>query len=1190
MTFTTKKTRVFSAFAAILMLLSLMTCFVLPVGAEGAETYTIYRALYMAGKKVMDLPAIEEVAANSEVAAGTLELSGYVLADKSQLNELPDGRYIMPAKDITLIYNNTVVDLDPLDAVLTTLNPYDRALFTADPVAPIEEFLAELAANGVADGMAADALQATPYGSLAALNSEIAVMVEAADLSKLVLKNAAPYLPKYAEKDRYTRFSAVGGKVSSYMIADAADWFAVLRDGQLKNMDFAGVSLYLKNNVDLKGFEELIDLKRILPVFAGVLDGRGYAFENVVINEAVVDAPIALIGTLRGTVKNLGIASGSVTSSYRATDNSYGIAALVGKAEAGAKLLKVWNAANVTVSGAYEETEGVTKSDYPVAGIVGIAEAGVVINGCYNLGVITGGEKVAELANGSASVTNGFASGKNSLVEAATIANVLPYNTAEDAYAFAYKLNAGCVPTEGAVYFTVDENGKPALVYDNDDKAVVKVTVDATPDKATAFEFDYSFFAKAGDKVLLDASYAKPETYAIKTGSGLIVKEGGLVYLELGQSDVVVTVEISPLNSDALIEALNYYNNKDAAAFEDADVLGAALARARKNNYPNAQKMAEDVAILNANVGKYTTTHPETLPSVSEMANYPDAVAFGYTIRSKEELKAVAAAPAVNYGKLYLATDLDLTGETFDGLKNLTVAFDGLGNTITGWLDADGGFFENFAGGSIANITFIGAKTENGAILMNEAAAAVELKNVHVKDALIQAAEADDLAFLIGKTAAKVTVTESSVLGSLMLNAGYAKNHGILVGAGTEVVLKNVVATGNTIQNVELGAGAGLLIASAVDVVAENVAATFNTINVKANDAKGMALISTDADAEVKSIYAEGNQVTYDGLGEGGAIALLNLGNPAMATVYADAKTAIDALNAAAVEGYAAWTLDATFKAPTLVIDGRAPSYTVTFKVGELTVAVYPTDEFGHLFDYKKSDAISKYTWTEISDLATYVFTADVTLVAEAAVDHMNVEVVGAATADAPANVQVLFNQNPGLRAVTFRVTFDNTNFELVNVAGGGLFSAFESYDATSDPNATGSFKVTVWDTAIVGGDGVALKMSLKALNGAGDYADAVTVEVVEAYDGSYNPVAIDAETLDISVARGILWGDVTNDDVVDSADVAMLLQYIVGKIDSVNNAAAGELDGVRGLSVVDAQIIFSALANNTADAIKPVV
>ncbi len=1192
MTFTTKKTRVFSAFAAILMMLSLLTCFVLPVSAEEEGTFTIYRELYMDGKKVMDLPAIEGVNEGDKFAPADLELSGYRLTGTTGFSQMA-GYYYMPGKNITLVYNNTVVDLDPLETVLITLSQYDCTLFVTNPVTAIEAFLKDLKAKGVKDGMTESELSGSAYGySLAILNEDIAELADAAKLTNLKLKNIAPYLPKYASKDLYTQFGlASGSALVGYAITDAADWFAVLKDSQVKGLDFAGTTFYLRNDVDLENFEDLKGVKEVLPKFAGVLDGCGHSFKNVMINEAVQDSSIGLIGVLTGTgvVRNLGIANGAVLSAYRATDNTYGIAAVVGKAEAGATISKVWNAADVKVTGAYEETKDengdpVGKTDYPVAGIVGVAEDGVKINGCYNLGVISAGDRVAELANGAAVVKNSFAAGANALAESA--AENTYYLDDSDPYAFAHKLNAGYVPAEAVVSYTVDENGAVALVFDKN-KAIVKVDVVTVNNTNIAkdFDFDYSFYAYADSVVTLDASYANGP-YKVIAGSADVVGD----QLHLYQTDVKVEVSIAPLDSAALIEALKYYKGKDAAAFEAAEELGAALARAKKNNYPNAEAMAKDVERLTKNKGKYTTTHPETLPSVSEMAIYDDAKTFGYTIRTIADLKLVAAAPAAAYGKLYLSNDLDLTGETFDGLKGLAVDFNGLGHVISGWVSADGGFFDGFTGSTIENVTFLNAKTEGASILMNEAALALTLSNVHVKSALIEKADDADLGFMIGMATAKVTVINSSVLGSQILTVKdtYAENRGILIGNATEVELKNIIATGNTVTGVKLNGGAGLLVSNASDVKAANIAVTYNAINANSAVAEGLALISNVATAVAENIYSEGNAGTYDNLSEGGAIAALNAGNAAMVTIYADAKTARDALNSAVdgTNGYAAWTMDATYKTPTLVIDGRAPSYTVTFNVGSQTIAVYPTDEFGHLFNYKNTDTVSLYTWSEISALATHVFTADAVLNGNAAAGYMSVETVGVATTNTPANVQVLLDNAPGLRAITLKVSFDKDNFELVNVANGDLFEEFTSYNPSTDPNKTGTFTV-ILNSAPVTGDGIALKMELKALNGEGIYRDAVMVEMIEAYDNSYNALAIEVDSADIAVEK-VIWGDADGNRVVNSADVSMMLQYIVGKIDAVNNPNAVELDCVKGLTVVDAQIIFRALANAAEKDIQP--
>ncbi|MBQ8600076.1 MAG: hypothetical protein IJ407_01670 [Clostridia bacterium] len=1226
MMFTTKKTRAVSAFAAILMLLSLMTCFVLPVSAEEDEVYVISQKLYMDGAEVMDLGTVE-MAPQAVVDVNALDLSaqGYELDKEALFGDLT--RYEDPEtgapgycinSDITAKYYPTVVVLDPLTDLADLLGSYDASLFEDGAEGTIEAavwkingFLKLLEDQGIESGVTTQEeintgnyldAEGNKY-NFTDLCSDIAFYVNEGKKPNLVLKNTWPDLPNYSEVDTYLPFLAAGEELAGYMIADIDDWFAILKDSQVKKLDFAGIKFYLKNDINLAEKEVPADRYEIIPSFAGELYGCGYSFLNVKINEEASNCSVGLIGVLKngGKIEDLGIASGTVTVKYSSDTNTYGIGALVGYAESGAMLRNVWNAASVTVTGSYGEEGGVTKKDYPVAGLVGYAETGVLLNGAYNLGAVTGGDKVADLVNGAADVYNSYAVGAVLANTTGSVVNSKLLPADADRMAFGYELNAGYQFPTGynqsytAIRYTLSSG---ELVFADNDQ-IVRVSVDVTPEAGSDADAvqDYQFLTFANTEIALDVSYAVAGTYAVTPESDASVNADTGV-LKVGSKDVTVTVDVKPLDSTALRAALALYEGKDAEVFADPEMVNV-LARARKNNYATAAEMAADVAFLNENINKYTDDKAK-LPAVSDMALYAAYPAPGYTIRTVEDLKAVAAAPAADYKALYLANDLDLSGVAFDGINGLAVVFDGLNNTISGWSDADGNFFAGFAGGTIKNLTFAGARvtgtlTASTALIANDPAAELTFENVHVKSSVMEKAVVADLGFFVGTSDVKITINKSSVVDSSMLAAvnSYVIDRGLLVGStAADIAVKNVVAAGNTLTGVDNTAGAGILVAEAgANADFANIAIYNNKVT-----AKGIALaLLADADtAVVDNIFANNNRADYGADGTAKInVAIYGAANPASVVVTEktydnEAATAMLATLNKTTDGYVEWTLDSGHKCPTLAIGDKAPAYTITFKFEDDIVASYHTDEFGHLYDFDaKTSEVSKYVWAdEYSNLATYVFTGDEVLNAEAAEGAIEMAVNGTAEKNRIV-LDVNVTKNPGMKAMALEITLNDARFEIVGFANGNLFESMEGDPAKS-------MKVILTDSDLVTAAGTAMKVVLRAVSDeivAGtEYTDVVSVKVTQVVDAVYNNVVFNEASCNITLTEvQWTWGDVTDEGEVTSADVSAILKYVVGLSEhGVKNAAAGELDTRAGLDVIDAQIIFRALYNNAEADLKP--
>ena len=93
-----------------------------------------------------------------------------------------------------------------------------------------------------------------------------------------------------------------------------------------------------------------------------------------------------------------------------------------------------------------------------------------------------------------------------------------------------------------------------------------------------------------------------------------------------------------------------------------------------------------------------------------------------------------------------------------------------------------------------------------------------------------------------------------------------------------------------------------------------------------------------------------------------------------------------------------------------------------------------------------------------------------------------------------------------------------------------------------------------------------------------------------DSVDENHNVSSLTTGTGAVNVTGSFLWGDVDANGVVETKDAVLIMKQAVGlEAAELTQPDAGELDGVKGLSVVDAQMILWSLAHPEAPALKPI-
>ena len=1122
-------------------------------GDKATATHKVAQVLVMNGKVVAELGA-------AYLSAGDIgeapEIPGYTVVESSLPAGAENGIFEMPPEDITLEYTNNVVNLDPIRNVIATLEDFDLSLFVSGEPATV----ALLDANDLLnkylpyEGFSDEELKAVAEGlSLETVNKEIADTLILKDSLQMELLNKYPHVVNYTEKDLYAQFNP-----KAYVISTKEDWLSMVASGET----FAGITVYLANDIDMED-----TLMTSLPRFEGTLDGNGYVFENINIQENLKDTSVGLISILGGTgvVQNLGIASGKVLVEYLSDEEELGVGALVGTAEAGAVINTCWNAAEVIANQASDAFE------YPVAGLVGAAVSGVVLDHCYNIGPVTGMDLVSDLVNGDATVYNSFGAGVLTCGEdivgnvvggylEAAAENIQIYNTYGVGdknicrnVAFTSTMLDADAYVSGRVGWYVNRNyqysglgeriwytmadGKLALGTEENQIREVKVIKNNN-------ENNVEFYYVPGNATFtLDVLFA--DEYTLAPESAAVATLNGRE-LALTDKDVVVYATIVSLNFTALENALAYFEGKDAKYFENDEALAKLLSEIVITDYRKQADVDADAAALNANIGKYTTDVTK-LPAASLVDTYADAP--GYTVNEYDDLAYISANPGKYFADqtVYLTVDLNMRGKKFDGLTGLTASFDGMGHTIRSFKD-NHAFFINFAGKAIKNLTIALAEVtavENAGILANATMGDVTIENISISDSVLTNNGSVPAALLVGVAGGKLTVKNVEAEGC-MVTAPEGLDVGVLIGNTNtaEVVINNVGVFGCTGDAKAAIAGVGN--------------STVKASNVFTGGNGAIDLFTAVADVT--------NSMAYNG----------------------DGYTTVDAMNATLTDAEVKWNMNGMTGYPALILDGKYEKHTVTFMKNNAEFATSNTDVNGKLY-LPTTEIVTGY-WDIEGVITDIIFAEDTVVTAKVEGNITVVPFTDAVNAGDVVKLEVKIENNPGLYGTVFEVDLDFNNFTVVGVEGTGMFDWFVGYD-TQVAAPTAPFKVAVANSSIVTEDGTAFVLTLKANDNIATGTYNVTVNALEdSVDENHNVSSLTTGTGAVNVTGSFLWGDVDANGVVETKDAVLIMKQAVGlEAAELTQPDAGELDGVKGLSVVDAQMILWSLAHPEAPALKPI-
>lgn len=578
--------------------------------------------------------------------------------------------------------------------------------------------------------------------------------------------------PLYSTKADMTEEAAKA--ITDWGIASAADWLAAVTDSNGLTGAFAGKTLHLMNDIDMNS-QQMKPLA-YAGTFTGVLDGHGYVFENIKIEETIsAKTPVGLIGTIgsTGVVQSLGIASGSVSVIYSYTDDGQGIGTIAGSAGSGAVIQHCWNGADVAV------TQNTTGKNCSVSGLVGRALNGSTIDGCYNIGTVT------NMANGRAAglndwgqntgyAYNSFNAGAFHVSTSGTQSGVyvLRYNNPStspyanvyaigsnvsnklndstctldsEAYSngeLAYKLNKGYTEGKGTqVYYTLADY---KTVFGTEENQVVRLTL--TTISAAGVETTNVYYIPAGTEYMLESG-----AYQVTEGeeSVTIAPDGTFT---VPATDVAVTIIQSGMDISALQTQLARYEGKDTKYFRNSEALKTLLesVQMKLNNigtettpaYTSQQEIDADVSALET---AYVYADVPELPPVVEWEKYSDAP--GFMIMNADDLEAAgkAAGSFTAEQTLYLGDDIDLTNSSFNGMNGLKASFDGRDHTVSNYMGTSG-FFKLYAGSSIKKMTLNKSSVAGSyaiAALVEQYTNALTVENVVVKDTTVSKAEGD---------------------------------------------------------------------------------------------------------------------------------------------------------------------------------------------------------------------------------------------------------------------------------------------------------------------------------------------------------------------------------------------------------------------------------------------------------------
>ena len=741
-------------------------------------------------------------------------------------------------EDITLAYVTTGVDLSLLEDLIAKFEPLDLDLFVNG--ADIEEFVFTLQDayafyTGTGDYEADGPQDLTDPDIIDEFNAEYEGWVATAEAVDFTLIDAYPNYPKYSDYDLYVEWNTS----NNWAISTKADWYAFVEAS--KSSDMKGVTIHLLNDVDFGG-EKMgaVGYKSASAAnyFNGTLDGHGYALKNININETMNTSPLGLVSKLGGVgvIKNLGIASGSVTAVYTNSNDGYGIGSFAGQADNGSLVQSCWNAASVTATVSGSGNKGLS-----IAGMVGRGYAGSTISGSYNVGKVTGINHAAGLndwAQNTGALYNSFNAGTlvsslNTMIRhnEGGLTNINngagPHsNSYSIGYAYtnytgtypctsllAYELDTGAYES-GEVGYLINQgyvSGKGERVYFTyDGEKTLHGTAANQTRKVTLHNDnvadDIVFYAAAGSTIDL-AEYVVGATFTVAEGEGVVDGNSFTV----ANSDPVLNYEMSGLIYVELKAAIDAWEGANYDYFVNGDAVAALVASAAEkmnaNSYADQDAVNADVAALNA--ARVYNAAP-ALPTTAEIADYPDAP--GYMIMSEADYLTLTENPgAVAADKtVYLGADITMTdASTNKTLNTLVATFDGMNHSITG-LTVENGLFNAIT--TLRNTKFVDCHATNcpwnSALLINQTGKAnVVLENLtFVNCSATKGNGSNGLSLMVGQYTGSSLLYKNIVIEGCTLNrtfgTGHAGNCGFMGGthSGTVTVdgaiLRNNVVTG----------------------------------------------------------------------------------------------------------------------------------------------------------------------------------------------------------------------------------------------------------------------------------------------------------------------------------------------------------------------------------------------------------
>ena len=752
----------------------------------------------------------------------------------------------MPQEDITLIYdvNDDGLNLYLVEQIAAEFDKYNIDFFAA----------ADRTINTNAKTAVTKYKEVPPEGD--ALTEAIAEVNQiAAEFAKAWPLELDPNLeyPHYPRYNEYRLYEALN-KEKNWAIYNRRDWVAAVDHS---NKSFEGVTLHLTDNIDILNNE--IDPLCMDTPFNGTLDGHGYVFKNILINATVSDKPIGLIAKVdvSGIVRNLGIESGLINAVYTNIHDNVGIGALAGEAVRasaigkGAQFINCWNGADVMV------TVGSTHhTGYSVSGLVGRGNLGTVIDGCYNIGNISGDDHAAALNdwcqdgahtynsfnaglviaqnstttglvryNGSTSnanlISNSYTlytkkleSGGSSVLN---VYNTPEYQLSDDAYStgeLAWKLNSKYEESKGQrTYYTV-ENGK--TVFGTAENQTVRISLDC--DGNTQY-----VYANRGDTVELSYTLGGA-TYDLAEGSSATL-EGSTLSDFTG--DVTVNVTLNGTDYTELEAEIKAVEAKNASLYQTADgtPLEVYLTELKSQIVAGTADAAAASAVLEG-----IRLKDGVLPAAHEAAENLDA--DGYKIHDLADMEYVAMNADLFKGKtLYFENDIVVEpASPANSWWYVTAAIDGKGHTVSGVTKREAWIREAT---TIENITFtdftIMDNGNSGGIVVNFVGAnsTVTFENVNLLDSsntkTFNSGNNRDAQNGLGGLLGKVEDGDTAVFKNVLiegvtltydLGISDKGNIGLLVGpANGSMTAQNIIVRNNTLNVGSCSWGVGYLAA-----------------------------------------------------------------------------------------------------------------------------------------------------------------------------------------------------------------------------------------------------------------------------------------------------------------------------------------------------------------------------------------